>query len=64
MRRLRCLVLSWWQVGPGTGNLTKHLLAAGALVTAVEKDDVLYERLSNTYSKVQWRWWVIGSRHH
>jgi 16S rRNA (adenine1518-N6/adenine1519-N6)-dimethyltransferase len=40
------------QVGPGTGNLTKHLLAAGALVTAVEKDDTLIARLNEEYSGI------------
>jgi 16S rRNA A1518/A1519 N6-dimethyltransferase RsmA/KsgA/DIM1 with predicted DNA glycosylase/AP lyase activity len=33
------------EVGPGTGNLTRHLVGAGARVTAVEKDDALAERL-------------------
>ena len=33
------------EVGPGTGNLTRHLVGAGAKVTAVEKDDALAERL-------------------
>ncbi|GAX84853.1 hypothetical protein CEUSTIGMA_g12274.t1 [Chlamydomonas eustigma] len=37
------------EIGPGTGNLTKHLLERGALVTAVEKDDTLYERLIEEY---------------
>ncbi len=37
-------------MGPGTGNLTKHLLAAGAHVTAVEKDDTLYARLCEEYA--------------
>ncbi|GLI59942.1 hypothetical protein VaNZ11_001994 [Volvox africanus] len=40
------------EVGPGTGNLTKHLLAAGAHVTAVEKDDTLYGRLQGEYRNV------------
>ncbi|KAG2490681.1 hypothetical protein HYH03_010848 [Edaphochlamys debaryana] len=40
------------EVGPGTGNLTKHLLAKGAHVTAVEKDDTLYGRLSEEYDGV------------
>ncbi|GIL52847.1 hypothetical protein Vafri_8614 [Volvox africanus] len=40
------------EVGPGTGNLTKHLLAAGAHVTAVEKDDTLYGRLQEEYRNV------------
>ena len=34
------------EVGPGTGNLTRHLLAAGARVTAIEKDRRLFEELS------------------
>jgi ribosomal RNA small subunit methyltransferase A len=33
------------EIGPGTGNLTRHLLGTGALVTAVEKDTALYESL-------------------
>ncbi len=41
------------QIGPGTGNLTKHLLERGALVTAVEKDDTLFERLSEEYKEVR-----------
>lgn len=40
------------QIGPGTGNLTKHLLERGALVTAVEKDDILFARLSEEYKEV------------
>ncbi|EFJ52243.1 hypothetical protein VOLCADRAFT_103245 [Volvox carteri f. nagariensis] len=40
------------EVGPGTGNLTKHLLASGAGVTAVEKDDTLYGRLQKEYGDV------------
>ncbi len=34
------------EIGPGKGAITLPLLAAGATVTAVEKDDVLAERLS------------------
>lgn len=34
------------EVGPGTGNLTRCLLATGASVTAVEKDRRLIKRLS------------------
>lgn len=34
------------EIGPGKGALTLPLLAAGATVTAVEKDDKLAERLS------------------
>lgn len=37
------------EVGPGTGNLTRHILAAGASVTAVEKDDILAEKLEMEY---------------
>ncbi|GFR49016.1 hypothetical protein Agub_g11037 [Astrephomene gubernaculifera] len=37
------------EVGPGTGNLTKHLMTRGAVVTAVEKDDTLYGRLREEY---------------
>ncbi|GMH39096.1 hypothetical protein BSKO_06994 [Bryopsis sp. KO-2023] len=33
------------ELGPGTGNLTKHLIQAGAVVTAVEKDDTLQTKL-------------------
>ena len=33
------------EIGPGEGALTRKLLEAGAKVTAVEKDDELYERL-------------------
>lgn len=39
-------------MGPGTGNLTKHLLQRGARVTAVEKDDTLYGRLVEQYKLV------------
>ncbi|MEW5307660.1 MAG: hypothetical protein WDW36_010038 [Sanguina aurantia] len=39
------------EVGPGTGNLTKHLLEAGARVTAVEKDDTLCARLKLEYAQ-------------
>ena len=31
------------EIGPGTGNLTSHLLEAGARVLAVEKDDTLVD---------------------
>ncbi|KAK9830535.1 hypothetical protein WJX72_012320 [[Myrmecia] bisecta] len=30
-----------FEIGPGTGNLTRYLLQAGAEVTAIEKDDTL-----------------------
>jgi 16S rRNA (adenine1518-N6/adenine1519-N6)-dimethyltransferase len=36
------------EVGPGTGNLTGRLLATGAAVTAVEKDDALFAQLAAT----------------
>lgn len=36
------------EVGPGTGNLTRHLIALGARVTAVEKDDALAARLEES----------------
>lgn len=38
------------EVGPGTGNLTRHLLAANARVLAVEKDDALVERLRGEFA--------------
>ncbi|MCI5108685.1 MAG: 16S rRNA (adenine(1518)-N(6)/adenine(1519)-N(6))-dimethyltransferase RsmA [Candidatus Pacebacteria bacterium] len=34
------------EIGPGTGALTKKLLEKGARVIAVEKDNLLYKRLS------------------
>ena len=34
-----------FEIGPGTGNLTVHLLEAAATVYAVELDDRLYEVL-------------------
>ncbi|GAB4815735.1 hypothetical protein N2152v2_002781 [Parachlorella kessleri] len=40
------------EIGPGTGNLTRHLLAAGALVTAVEKDYTLHAQLEAEFAKV------------
>lgn len=48
------------QIGPGTGNLTKHLLARGAVVTAVEKDDTLYGRLTEEYRQVRGREQPLG----
>ena len=33
------------EIGPGTGALTHHLLATGASITAVEKDEALFLRL-------------------
>ena len=49
----------------GTGNLTRHLLAAGALVTAVEKDYALSEQLEAEFEQVgaglwQGRWSTAG----
>ena len=40
------------EIGPGTGAMTKFLLSKGALVTAVEKDDRLYEDLYAVYAEV------------
>eukprot|EP00775_Hariotina_reticulata_P010380 gene10380-10538_t len=40
------------EVGPGTGNLTRHLLATKAQVLAVEKDDTLVERLRQEFHEV------------
>ncbi len=40
------------EVGPGTGNLTRHLVATGAQVIAVEKDDTLVERLREEFAQV------------
>lgn len=37
----------------GTGNLTRHLLAAGALVTAVEKDEALSAQLAKEFAEVR-----------
>lgn len=39
------------EVGPGKGVLTKLLLASGAHVTAVEKDDDLFTLLKETYKE-------------
>lgn len=41
------------EVGPGTGNLTRHLLSTGARVTAIEKDDRLVERLKVDFATVR-----------
>lgn len=41
------------EVGPGTGNLTRHLLATRARVLAVEKDDTLVERLREEFNQVR-----------
>ncbi|KAF8073058.1 celI [Scenedesmus sp. PABB004] len=41
------------EVGPGTGNLTRHLLAAAGRVVAVEKDDTLVERLREEFAAVR-----------
>jgi 16S rRNA A1518/A1519 N6-dimethyltransferase RsmA/KsgA/DIM1 with predicted DNA glycosylase/AP lyase activity len=40
------------EVGPGTGNLTVHLLATQAQVLAVEKDDTLFARLGEEFKQV------------
>jgi 16S rRNA (adenine1518-N6/adenine1519-N6)-dimethyltransferase len=40
------------EVGPGTGNLTRHLAATGAQLVAVEKDDTLFERLQQEFAEV------------
>lgn len=40
------------EVGPGTGNLTRHLIDAGAVVTAVEKDDRLFAALQKNFQAV------------
>lgn len=42
------------EVGPGTGNLTRHLLSTNAQITAIEKDDILVERLREQFQQV-WR---------
>jgi len=39
------------EIGPGKGVLTKALLATGALVTVVEKDDRMIPVLSETFAK-------------
>jgi len=39
------------EIGPGTGMLTRCILDVGASVTAVEKDDMLYNTLLDTFSK-------------
>lgn len=41
------------EVGPGTGNLTRHLLSTQAHVLAVEKDDTLIERLRDEFKQEQ-----------
>ena len=38
------------EVGPGTGVLTRHLLGTGARVIAIEKDEVLAEKLRETFA--------------
>ena len=43
------------EVGPGTGNLTRHLLATKAHVLAVEKDDTLIERLRDELKQVKYQ---------
>lgn len=39
------------EIGPGTGALTERLLATGAKVVAVEKDDNLFELLKEKFAK-------------
>lgn len=39
------------EIGPGEGVLTEKLLAAGARIVAVEKDDALFESLAQKFSK-------------
>ena len=39
------------EIGPGTGALTKKLLETGAKVTAIEKDDQLFEFLKQKFEK-------------
>lgn len=39
------------EIGPGTGNLTRFLVATGAQVIAVEKDDTLVERLREEFAQ-------------
>eukprot|EP00873_Tetraselmis_striata_P013589 jgi/Tetstr1/433853/TSEL_023036.t1 len=39
------------EVGPGTGNLTRYLLAAGATVTSVEKDHRLVDTLRAEFAQ-------------
>jgi hypothetical protein len=48
------------EVGPGTGNLTRHLLAAGAAVTAVEKDGALCEALARDLAQAGSSAWPGG----
>lgn len=40
------------EVGPGTGALTKHLIRSGAILTAVEKDERLFDELKREYAEV------------
>lgn len=39
------------EIGPGTGTLTERILATGATVIAVEKDDQLFESLKEKFEK-------------
>lgn len=47
---VHCLHSHHAQVGPGTGNLTKHLLLKGAHVLAIEKDTELADKLIEEFS--------------
>lgn len=59
------------EIGPGRGALTLPLLAAGASVTAIEKDDALADRLSDRLTVInedflraalpQGTWRVVGN---
>src|SRR3989344_4698334 len=39
------------EIGPGTGNLTKYLLAHAGKVVALEKDDTLFQKLQETFAE-------------
>lgn len=41
------------EIGPGTGALTEKILATGATVIAVEKDDQLFETLKTKFPELQ-----------
>lgn len=48
------------EIGPGTGNLTRHLLAAGAHVVSVEKDTMLYESLCKEFESTPNIHFILG----